>query len=141
MCNKWTARLMMALFLWVAASTHAKAFADVANTPWGMFTYHGGAAMVDLLSLIVCSYGLQGQLSEAMQTSCLVSMVVNFLGWLAYILYAPPTAYNAAISGVSLVQLALLLFVGRYGSDYLGYGMVPCPDRGRPQFHIGKASQ
>lgn len=131
----------MALFLWLAAWTHAQVFAHAANTPWGMFTYHGGAALFDLLALVVCSYGLQGRLSNVMQTTCFVSMIINFLGWIAYILYAPPTAYNAAISGVSLVQLALLLFVGRYGSDYLGYGMVPCLDRGRPQFHFGKAPQ
>ena len=120
---------------------HAHAFSDVANTPWGMFKYHGSAALCDFVTLVACSYSLKGLLSEAMQTTCFVSMVVNFLGWIAYLLYAPPTAYNAAISGVSLVQFALLLLVGRHGSNYLGFGVVPGPDRGRGQLRHGKAPQ
>ena len=46
-----------------------------------------------------------------MQRLCLMSMIVNFMGWLAYLAYLPHTFYDSAIMALGYAQLVRLLWV------------------------------
>ncbi len=129
--NSWQARLTFGLALWVANIVHHDLVAGVENTPEGMFLYHFSAAATDFMLLVSASSALTGRLCDDLETLCLVSMVVNFLGFLAYMAYAPPITYNYAIGVLGYVQYARLLLVDRYGIDRVGSGVFRGLNPGR----------
>lgn len=128
--NKWSYRLFVGLALWLAALTHQKICVDVANTPAGMFLYHGAAALFDFATLVVSAHALEGRLSDDLQALCFASMIVNFLGFLAYMAYAPAIVYNNAIWGLCVVQYGRLLWVDGNGHRLMGFDMVRRRDHG-----------
>lgn len=137
--NKWSYRLFVGLALWLAALTHQKICVDVANTPAGMFLYHGAAALFDFATLVVSAHALEGQLSDDMQTLCLVSMVVNFAGFILYMAWLPPFSYDIAIMGVGYVQYIRLFMGDSYVFSRLGYYLVHRRDSSRPQLRSKEA--
>lgn len=139
MSNHFSARLFVGLAIWLAASTHQKICVDVANTPAGMLIYHGAAMLFDFATLVVSAHALQGRLSDDMQTLCLVSMVVNFCGWIAYLAYAPPVTYNYAIGVLGYVQYIRLLLGDSYDANRLGNYLVRRRDISRPQLRSKEA--
>ena len=137
----WEARLFYGLALWFANVVHPALVGDQSNTPEGMFIYHGVAALTDCLLLILASYTLRGSLSDSMQDMCLLAMVINFCGWLAYLAYAPPITYNYAIGWLGYVQFGRLLWVDHHGLDRLRDHFVCGPNiRGAP-LHYEKAER
>jgi hypothetical protein len=118
--NSWKARLLFGLAIWVANIVHHEIVADCANTPEAMFLYHFSAAAVDCMLLVSAASCLKGRLCDDLETLCLVSIVVNGLGFLAYMAYAPPITYNYAIGVLGYVQYARLLMVARYDFDRMG---------------------
>ncbi len=141
MFTRWKARLMFGFALWLAGVAHHNLAADVSNTPVGMFIYHGSAAATDFLLLICASFALSGRLSDDMQNLCLLSMTVNFCGWLLYLAYAPPNSYNNAILGVTYVQFARLIPIGPYGFDRARECNFRGNDLGSTQLHHEKAQR
>jgi hypothetical protein len=139
--NSWQSRLLFAVALWLANVIHRDLVADVSNTPVGMLAYHGLAALFDMLLLICAPLMLSGRLCDDLQALCLASMVINFLGWIAYLAYAPPSLYNWMIWSCGYVQWARLLYVDRHDADRLGFDLVPGADRWRRQFHIREANK
>lgn len=139
MSNKWSTRLFVGLALWLAALVHQKTCINVANTPAGMFLYHGAAALFDFATLAVSAHVLEGQLSDDMQTLCLVSMLVNFCGWIAYLAYTPPITYNYAIGVLGYVQYARLFLGDSYDANRLGNYLVRRRDPSRPQLRAKEA--
>jgi len=118
--NSWQARLTFGLALWVASVVHHDLVNGVSNTPGGMLIYHFTAAATDGLLLFSAASLLKGRLCDDLEDLCLVSMVVNCLGFLAYMAYAPPVTYNYAIGVLGYVQYGRLLLADIYGLDFVG---------------------
>lgn len=133
--NSWQARLLFCFALWIANIAHGGLVADVSNTPEGMLVYHGSAAMVDMLLLFCAPSLLSGRLCDDLQTLCLVSMVINFVGWLAYMNWVGPELYNWFILACGYTQWARLIYVGRNDTDSYWLGMVSGADSHRGKFH------
>mgnify|MGYP001011375564 CR=1 FL=1 len=111
-------RIAVALAIGATAWLHRVLFGAVENSPFGMLVYHGGAALFDFATVIISAHALSGRLSSDMQQLCLASMIINFLGWIAYLAYPPPAPYNVAIVTLCYVQWARLLWIGRYDAEY-----------------------
>lgn len=139
--NSWLHRLLVGLLFWLTSDTYLSVTASLPNDPIGMFVFHGGAAFFDFLLLIFASHLLKGKLSDDMQTLCLVSIVFNFVGWNAYVAYAPPIVYNTMMWGLGYVQYARLILGDRYDdfARLLGNGVVRSNYSRRPKLHAEKA--
>lgn len=122
--NDWRARSLCALVFFLAMLGYSGITSGLPNTPGGMLVFHGGAAAVDFLLLYCVPYFLNGRLAFLIETSCLVSIIWNFVGWLAYMAYSPPLVYNAAAWGLSYVQWCIILLVDRHDINRLGFGVV-----------------
>lgn len=140
MPTSYRARLMYASALWGSSVVHHNLVHGVSNTPEGMFVYHGSAAATDFLLLIFAANLLSGRLSKDMQILCWLSMVVNFCGWLLYLAYSPPIAYQYAIKALGYVQFLRLLPVGIY-VDRAWQRLVRSHHPSGPQLHFEKAKR
>lgn len=135
--NGWRSRVLLAALMLLTMQIHAAVMADVPNTDGGMLQFHLSAAVVDLFLLYCAPRFTAGRLCGDMQTLCLVSIVANFVGWIAYMAYAPPIFYNTFMWGLSYVQWARLLLVDRHGDDCLGLYLVRGANRGWRQTYFG----
>ncbi len=115
---------MLAVVFLLAIKAHSIALDGKPNTDAGLLCFHLSAAVVDLLLLKSSPRFVEGRLCSDMQILCLVSMVANFVGWIAYTAYAPPIFYNTFMWGLSYVQWGRLLLVDRHGADYLRVDLV-----------------
>ncbi len=113
--NCWKARLFYGLVLWASGIAHHEVLSGISNSPVGMFIYHITAAITDYMLLLCVPSLLCGRLAESMQQLCLLSMIVNFTGWVLYMAYVPPMPYNYAISVTGYVQYAILFTAGIHG--------------------------
>ena len=88
---------------------------------------HGGAAIINLVAILILS---------GVRTACwmvyrlklilLLSMLVNFAGWIIWYFYLPPTAYDAGLVIVySLALKALVEGVGNVG-DFTAHSWRTC---------------
>lgn len=85
--------------------------------------YYGSAALFDLAIVILLS-GVHPlpKMVLALQQICIVSIFVNLFGWVLWVLYLPPTAYNTSF--VLLYFWALLALINRGANDVGGYTMA-----------------
>lgn len=138
--NGWRSRVQLALTMALAMLIHSMVMADVPNTDEGMLQFHLSAAAVDLLLLYSAPRFIAGRLCRDVQTLCLVSIVANFVGWIAYVAYAPPIFYNIFMWSLAYVQFGRILLVDHHGTDDLGFDLVRGADRRGRQNNFGKAS-
>jgi hypothetical protein len=134
-------RLLYGLALWASGAAHSLVVGGIENTPVGLFVYHMSAAMVDYWLLICAAYSLSGRLSTDMQNLCLFSMIINFIGWVLYMAYAPPFSYNTAIMALGYVQYIRLITTGIYGPDRAGDYLFRGHDSICSKLHYEKAQQ
>lgn len=111
------------------------------NTPLWMTVFYGSAAAFDLFILQSIPRFISGQLCDDMQTLCLVSIVINFIGWIAYMAYAPPVFYNMTMWGLTYVQLGRLLYVDYHDVNNLGSHLVSSPNFMGKKSYSQEASQ
>lgn len=123
--NTWRQRSCLLVVLFCAARVHDFVMLGCPNTPAWMLAYHGSAGAVDLLLLYCAPFFISERLCDDIQATCIASIVVNFVGFCAYMAYAPPSYYNALIEGLSYVQFLRLLYMGRFDVDYHWRAMVP----------------
>lgn len=110
--NDWRTRLLLGLLFYSVGWAHDTIAYPWPNTREWMLAYHGSAALCDL-ALLVCSANmLAGRLSFDVQVLCWMSIVINFLGWIAYLAHSPPALYNVLMQGVMYAQYFRLLFTG-----------------------------
>lgn len=133
--------MIYALALWLTGVVHHNLVQNVSNTPEGMFIYHASAAATDYLLLMCASSVLYGRLADDMQHMCLLSMVINFIGWVLYMAYAPPNTYDLAIGILSYVQYARLINLGIYGTDRVGESVFRGHDLISQKLHFEKAQR
>lgn len=127
----WRSRLFSGLLIFAAMKIHELCTAGLPNTPEGMLLFHGSAASVDLLLIFAVPALLSGQLCGDMQNLCLVSIVVNFVGWIAYMAYAPPLLFNVMSWSLCYVQFGRLLLMDVDDADSMGSNLV------RRSYHLG----
>lgn len=138
--NGWRSRILLVAVMVLAMIVHSLVTASLPNTDEGMLLFHGSAAAVDFILLYSAPRFIAGRLCSDMQTLCLVSIVANLVGWIAYMAYAPPNFYNTFMWSLSYVQYGRILLVDHHGADYLGFGLVRGVDRRRRQGYFGKAT-
>lgn len=136
--NTWRSRIAACALLIACMWIHAETTADLPNTPVGMLLFHGSAFTADLFLVWSIPYLLSGRVCDWSQALCLVSIVANFFGWLAYLAYAPPVFYNTFMWSVSYVQYGIILFVDRHDNS-LGFDMVRGRYRRRSQIYSREA--
>lgn len=123
--NDWRFRGVFGILIWVTMQLHSMMTESLPNTDAGMLIFHGSAALVDFILLYSAPSFMVGQLCDDIQRLCLASIVVNFLGWLAYTAYAPPLIYNTVMWGLSYAQWGRLLIVDDdNATDNLGVHLV-----------------
>lgn len=135
--GKWHDRAIAAAIICLVQYTHQRCLAGVDNTPAAMLLYHGSAALADFLVIAVAAHCLKGQISQDIQSLNLIAMAVNCFGWIAYLAYAQPTAYNTAIGVLGYVQMVRLIWPGRHDPDYLRLNLVLRDYFGGHQLHFG----
>lgn len=80
------------------------------------FAYYGSAAAADLAIILAISLlAHPPRVVLTLARICLVSIVVNLFGWLLWRAYLPPEPYNAAMIGVFI--WALLILISRDRQD------------------------
>lgn len=131
----WRSRICIGSLFLAMMHLHEISTSALPNTPAGMLMFHGSAALCDLILLRAVPVLLTDRLCDDMQTLCLVSIVVNFVGWIAYMAYAPPIFYNVISWSLAYVQWGRLLLVDGDDTDHLGFHMVRGRHHGRPQFY------
>ena len=109
--NGWRSRLFAGLLIALGWYIHSKATSGLPNTPYGMLAFHGSAFTVDLFLLYCMPRFVTGRICDDMQFLCLLSIVVNFAGWIAYLAYVSPVYYNTFMWGLAHVQAIRLLIV------------------------------
>lgn len=114
---------------------HEFSTSGLPNSPAGMLTFHGSAALCDLILLYAVPVFLADRLCDDMQALCIASMVVNFVGWILYMAYAPPIFYNVISWVVAYVQWGRLLLVDRDDIDPMGLHLVRGLNHGRSKLY------
>jgi hypothetical protein len=122
--NNWRNRIATGLLFWLMMQVHSVATANVSNTTGGMLLFHWSAALADYVLMLSLPSLLDGRLCDDIETLCLVSMIVNFIGFIAYLAYAPPVFYNVFMWGLAYVQWGRLLVTDRYDRDNLGHNFI-----------------
>jgi hypothetical protein len=114
--------------LYCVAKVHDFAMLGCPNTPAWMLAYHGSAGAVDLLLLYCAPFFVSERLCDDIQATCIASIVANFVGFCAYMAYAPPSSYNALVEGLCYVQYLRLLYVGRHDAGHHRDSLFPGAD-------------
>ena len=79
-------------------------------------TYYAGSALFDLAAIIIISHAAKvSSMAVNLQKICLSSIILNFFGWVMWMLYMPPVMYNSLF--VALYVCALLTLITRNKSD------------------------
>ena len=122
--NTWRNRIATGLLFWLVMQVHSETTAAVPNTPAGMLLFHWSAAFADYVLMLSLPSLVDGRLCDDLEILCLASMVVNFLGFIAYLAYASPVFYNVFMWGLAYVQWGRLLLTDRHDLDDLGHNIV-----------------
>lgn len=121
----WKARLFSGLAFYLIASLHQHIYQDVfKNTPDKMLLYHASAALADLVIIHLARYTLTGAVRGDIQRLNLCAIIVNFIGWVAYLAYASPATYNLTIMVLGYVQYIRLLWADQDASNTVGLPLV-----------------
>lgn len=116
--DTWRSRFaLLALFVLVPEA-HDLIEPSFPNTPEGTALYHASASAADFMLLYCAPYFVSERLCDDIQATCIASVVINFVGYCAYMADAPPIIYDILIAGLCYAQYLRLLFVGRHDADY-----------------------
>lgn len=129
--NSWRSRVSMLFMILAAMLGHGLALEEIPNTPEGMLLFHGSAALLDWLLLIIAPYLLVGELSRDTQWLLMASILGNYVGWGLYMAYMPPGIYNFSMLLVTGVQVMRLFIPDNHDADDSRNDMVCHSDSGR----------
>jgi len=108
----------MAALIGGAMWLHSFLMADIPNSPEWMLLFHGSAAGFDLLILFCASFFLEPEIGTDIEVLSLISIVGNFLGWIAYISYISSNYYNSFMYILTICTAARLLTKGGHGDGF-----------------------
>jgi hypothetical protein len=80
--------------------------------------YYGSAALTDSISVALLSIIGSCKLAYNLQRLCLVSILLNFVGWITWTSFWSPTIYN--LSFLALYTTAALLMLRKEKADGVG---------------------
>ena len=86
--------------------------------------YYGSAALLDMAVIFFTArLRILSSVIRSIQNICLASIALNAFGWVSWMLYAPPHAYNAAF--IALYSLAIITLLKKEktnadGTDSVG---------------------
>lgn len=140
--NGWQSRAtMLALFIG-ALALHAYCLSEVPNTPIGMLWFHFSAAGIDLALLLSAPRLLKDKLLDDTQHLCLWSIAVNCVGWILYMVYAPPYVYNNAQYLLCVAQWGRLFIADDgFTVNTMGWSAVCRHIHDWQKFYLGKKTQ
>ena len=94
----------------------AAVFSDHLLSSTGGYIYYIASSVFALAIIILISFIRPiTKLAVSLQKICLASILLNFLGWVMWMLYMPPVMYNSLF--VALYICALLTLTTRNKSD------------------------
>jgi len=84
--------------------------------------YYGSAALLDL-GIIILTSGITPvpKMVIDLHRICMVSILINFIGWLIWLAYLPPAAYDSAF--VILYLWAVYILINKDSADVGGFTM------------------
>lgn len=84
------------------------------------FWYYGSAAILDV-GIIILTSGIRPlpRMVVTLHRICMASVMMNFLGWLMWFFYLPPTLYDFAF--LMLYSCALITFIKKDHADVGGF--------------------
>lgn len=129
--NSWRSRMAMLFLILAAMLGHGIALEAIPNTPEGMLLFHGSAALLDWLLLIIAPYLLVGGLSQDTQWLLMASIFGNYVGWGLYMAYMPPVIYNFSMLLLTGVQIMRLFIPDSHDADDSRNDMVRHSDSSR----------
>lgn len=88
------------------------------NTERGLLVFHATALAAEGVTMVLCPLLLGGKLCTHMQYSCFASMVLNALGWAAYVLYVPGAIYNWAAWTLTAAQFIRLTLPDAFNGNF-----------------------
>ena len=133
--NEWRSRIFSAMLFLAVMKFHEYATISLPNSPIGMLIFHGSAGLLDFILLRSVSAIIAGQLCDDMEFLCLASIVVNFVGWILYMAYAPPIFYNVISWSLAYVQWLRLFMVDSNDAHHFGLHLVRRFDTRRTKFY------
>lgn len=109
--NTWRDRLLIGLLLLLFQRAHGEITAPLPNTEAWALIFFGTAATLELFILKAAPKVLNGHLCDDMQMLSYICIIVDAIGFAAYMTQTPSVYYNTVMWGISYVQWARLLFV------------------------------
>lgn len=91
--------------------------------------------MADMVIVYLISFFIDGKLLSDMQYINLASICANFIGWILYMAYLPPTIYDALIQSLLLVQWIRLIWTDNYNVNPIGHFMVHSDNTSGKKFY------
>lgn len=114
-------RRLVAAFLFVApVVVHEIFLADLDG-----LAYYGSAALFDLLTIVTLSLMMRPpKLALMLQQLAMISIMLNFYGWIAWMAYLAPDAYSLLFIGLYFTAIIILMWGGDgvLGGSKLGSG-------------------
>ena len=98
-------RFLIAWLYALACSIHNYFLGDIS----GVFYYLSAGAFDFIVLAIICVFIRPNWFSNCIIGISIMSLILNFYGWIIYELYLPPTSYNIAFNALYL--LAILVFL------------------------------
>lgn len=101
--------------------------------------YYLSAALVDLLIVALTSTVIPApKMLQSLHKICLFSVILNLIGWIMYMLYLEPAAYDAAFTLIYVYAIWVMFKkdrcdVGNYSLD--SWTACFCLDRYKNVFH------
>lgn len=129
----WRARLFGVLAFYLIDQAHVEFFGHPENTKMSVTIYLATAALANVAVVVVAAKVLRDQLSYDIQRLNYCAIIVNFMGWLAYLASKSPVVFNATITALGYGQFLRLFWIGDDDSDRNGLDLV----RGRYFFNAG----
>lgn len=131
--TEWQRRLVAGAAFFFISWIHAHSF-GFKNTPELMLIYHGSAVAADLAIIYIAGHALTGRVSFDIMYINLCSIVVNFMGFIAYMAYLPPSFYNTMMAGVIYAQWARLIWNDDV-ANFLRFHVLPGSNSRSNQIH------
>jgi hypothetical protein len=122
--NTWRDRLFIGIVLFLAQQVHGWANAPLPNTQFWALIFFGSAATIETLICLLLPQRLEGQLCDHMLWLGFACIVVDTLGFFAYMTKTPSIYYNTVMWGLSYAQWIRLLFVDSGHARSLWNSMV-----------------
>lgn len=95
-------RLLLASFYVVINTAHLLLFNNLDG-----YSYYVMSAIFDLLVMISVS-AIHIPQTISLQKLCIISIIANFAGWLMWLFYLDPAAYNAVFIAIYIYAIVIL---------------------------------